>query len=142
MAVKVNKEFSKYSWVYPGRNPKYFKGAIQEYKLKNGGVIAVAFMKDGAYVLEDDNGDYFATIDYIAKGGLFDEGTPLRDYEECRPLAHVFIAETGNSIEDIILNESNINKIPFEDKDFVKEDIVKRLRVVGIYGFFTVFKGF
>lgn len=141
MAAKVNKEFSKYTWVYPERNPRVFKGAIQEYKLKNGGVIAVAFMKEGAYILEDDNGDYFATIDYIGKGGLFDDGTPLNEYAECRPLAHVFIAETGDHIEGIDLNESNIDKIPFDDKAFVKEDIVKRLEAVGRYGFFTVFVG-
>ena len=142
MAAKVNKEFSKYSWVYPEKNPKVFKGAVQEYKLRTGGVVAIAFMKDGAYVLQDSDGSYFNTIDYIAKNGLFNEGYPLRDYEESRPLACVYIAETGDSIEDIVLNDGNINKIPFEDVNFVRADIVRRLEAVGRYGFFTVMKSF
>ena len=138
--MAVNKDFSKFSWVYPGRNPKNFKGAIQEYILKDGSKIAIAFTKDGAYVLKDDQG-YFATIDYIAKGGIFDAGVPIQEYNECKVIANVFIADTGNRIESIDFNEENIKEIAFKDEKYAKEDIEKRLRVVGKYGFFTVFTG-
>lgn len=138
--MAVNKEFSKFKWVFPERNPRVFKGAIQEYKLKNGKSIAVAFVSNGAFIIEDEQG-YFGTIDYIAKDGIFNSGTPIDEYAEAKALARVFIAASGDKIEGIDIDENNFKSVAFEDADDVKRDIENRLKAVGRYGFFTVFTG-
>lgn len=138
--MAVNKEFSKFKWVYPERNPKNFKGAIQEYKLKNGTTLAVAFTEKGAFFVEDSQG-YFGTIDFIAKDGLFNSGVPIDEYAECKAIARVFIAASGDKIEGIDFNEENFKKIDFYDAPTVRDDIENRLKAVGRYGFFTVFTG-
>ena len=131
----VNKKFLSVSWTYPTKNMKTFRGAVQEYAGVDGSKIAVAFTETGAYVLKDEQG-YFGTLDYVGKGGVFSQGD-IEDFAETIKIGDIIIGEDGNSIDFAGLNDE-IEGIPFADAESVKEDIVKRLRLVAPFGFYTI----
>lgn len=135
--MALNKEFDKFSWVYPKKNPSKFIGAIEEYKLSDGNKLAVVFNDKGAYVMYDEDGN-FTTSDYAGRGGILHNGGELEDYDNIKVLARVFIATTGNAISGVDVYDDVIASFSFADVDAVKADIIERLKVTGTYGFYNI----
>lgn len=135
--MALNKEFDKFSWVYPKKNPNKFIGAIEEYKLSDGTKLAVVFNDRGAYVMYDEDGN-FTTSDYAGRGGILHNGDEMEDYDNIKVLARVFIATTGNAISAIDTYDDVIASFSFADADAVRDDIIERLKVTGTYGFYTI----
>ena len=133
----VNKQFTKYSWVYPSKNVRKFNGAIQEYTATDNTQIAVVFTTEGAYVLRDDTG-YFTLNDYIGRGGIFSQGLDIiEDYEETVRLGVVLISEDGQRVELTEICEG-FDTVNFKDRDFVRRDILARMKACGTFGLFDV----
>jgi len=133
----ANKEFGKYTWTYPSKNVKNFKGAVQEYDATDGSKIAIAFTTDGAYVLKDDQG-YFGTLDYAGRGGIFSKGMDtITDYNETIQLGSVYISEDGQSVEGADVYDA-IDDMPLKDIGYVKTDVKNRMIACGGFGLFDV----
>lgn len=135
--AKSTSDFKSMDWTFPGKNARGFKGAVQEYKGKDGDNIAVAFTPDGAFVIKDDVG-YFTSYDYTGRGGIFSKGLDtISEYEETKQIGAIYITEDGQSI-DAVMVLSEIDNVPFADIETVKADIEARMRAVAPFGFFSV----
>lgn len=135
--MALNKEFNKFSWVYPKKNPSNFIGAVEEYPLSAGGKLAVVFNDKGAYVMYDEDGN-FTTSDYAGRGGILHNGDDLEEYDNIKVLARVFVASTGDVISGVDVYDDVIAGFSFADVDAARADIIERLKVTGTYGFYTI----
>ena len=132
-----NEAFYKFQWDFPKKETNVFKGAVKEYPLKNGTKIALAFTATGVYFLKDEMG-YYDRVDYTAKDGIFNKTVAITRYDGCQTVGRVFVSETGDSIDEVVICEDVFTAIPFTDAVTARQDIIERLKAVGQFGFFTI----